>query len=230
VSALYVPGAVWFVLLQLIWQRQLLAEAFGKLRNWFWQLLAVLLPTLALVPLAYGFFKHLDIAYALNWLGLPSTVPTYTQVAKNFAASLSFIFFRTPYDPSRWLGTLPLLGAFILVCLVAGCLFYGSHLHAERTRLLLSLTFISFLLLVAGGPVSRSILVPLLYIVAFGGLAYLLHYWIGMFPRNITARWLGIGVVCVAIGLTVTYNLRHYFVAWPHNQDTRAAFRFQPPK
>jgi hypothetical protein len=153
-----------------------------------------------------------------------------THIVKNLAASLSFIFFRTPEDPSRWLGTVPLLGAFVLVCLAAGGLFYASHLRAERTRLLISLGLISFLLLAAGGPVSRSLLVPLLYIVAFGGLAYLIHYWLTLFPRNVTARWLGISIICVAVGLTVTYNLRHYFVAWPHNPDTHAAFTYKPPQ
>jgi hypothetical protein len=94
----------------------------------------------------------------------------------------------------------------------------------------LSLSIISFLLLIVGGPVMRTILVPLLYIVAFGGVAYLLHFWLGMFPRNVTARWLGIGIVCLAIGLTITYNLRHYFVAWPHNSDTHTAFTYKPPR
>jgi hypothetical protein len=227
---LYVPGLIWFVLLQVIWQRKLLVEAFQRAGNWLWQLFMVIMLSVGLAPLAYGFFKHLHVAYLLNWLGLPATLPTVSQIIKNLATSLGFIFFRTPADPSRWLGRLPLLSAFMLVCLIAGIFFYAGHWRAERTRLLAGLAALSILLLASGGPVVRSILVPLVYIVSFGGLAYLLHYWLGMFPRNVTARWLGIGIVCLALALTVTYDLRHYYVAWAHNQDTHAAFANKPPQ
>lgn len=230
VLLMYAPGLIWFVLLQIIWQRKPLAEAFSKVGSWSWQLLLVAITSISLTPLAYGFFKHLHIAYFMNWLGLPSNVPTATAVLKNFAAAVGFIFFRTPEDPSRWLGKLPLLGAFMVVCLIAGVFFYVGHWRAERTRLLLCLGVLSYLLLASGGPVTRSILVPLIYIISLGGLAYLLHYWLAMFPRNITARWLGIGIVCFAVALTVTYNLRHYFVAWPHNPEAQASFNYRPPQ
>jgi 4-amino-4-deoxy-L-arabinose transferase-like glycosyltransferase len=230
VTLLYVPGLIWFVLLQAIWQRKSVAEAFISLGDISWRLLAVILPSLGLVPLVYGFFKHLHVSYLLTWFGLPTSLPTLVQLAKNAAASISFVFFRTPADPSRWLGTLPLLSAFMLVCLVAGTIFYASHWRAERTRLLVALFVMSFLLLTAGGAVSRSLLVPLLYIVSFGGIAYLLHYWLSMFPKNVSARWLGIAVICLAIGLTLIFNMRHYFIAWPHNPQTRAAFHYRPPE
>lgn len=230
ICLLYIPGMLWFVAMQTVWQRKLIGEGYAQFGSWWSRLAVVVVALVSLVPLAYGFFKHVTLAYALGWLGLPSSLPTSTQILKNFAAAISFIFFRTPEDPSRWLDRLPLLGAFMLVCLIAGVFFYAGHIRAERTRLLAFLAILSFLLLGAGGPVARSILAPLLYIVSLGGLAYLLHYWLTMFPRNVSARWLGIGIVCLAIALTVTFNLRHYFVAWPHNQDTRSSFVYRPPQ
>lgn len=230
VLLLYVPGMVWFVLLQAVWQRQLLAESLQNMRQWWLRALAVAVILLGLTPLVYGFIKNLNAAYALQWLGLPSSLPNATEILKNTAASLGFIFVRTPEDPSRWLGRLPLLTAFLVVCLLAGVFFYAVHWRAERTRLLASVGVLSVALLAAGGPVVRSLLVPLIYIVTLGGLAFLLHYWLGMFPRNVTARWLGITVVCIALALTVTFDLRHYYVAWPHNTDTVSAFTYKPPQ
>jgi hypothetical protein len=193
-------------------------------------LLLITVTTVGIAPLLYGFAKHSSLSYALDWLGLPSALPSFSHMLKNLVAAINFIFFHTPEDPSHWLGKLPLLGAFLLVCLISGLIFYAGHWRAERTRLLASLAGLSLLLLTAGGPVVRSIIVPLIYIIALGGLAYLLHYWLSLFPRNISARWLGIGIVCIVLSLTLTYNLRHYFVAWPHNSETRAAFTYPPPQ
>ncbi len=223
---LYVPGLVWLVLVQTIWQRQHVSTAFSAVSKMWKRVLVVALSSLGLAPLAYGFFQHPNISYVLGWLGLPASVPAPSQLIHNLINSVAFIAYRSPTDPARWLSTLPLLSAFMVMCLLAGILFYGSHFRAERTHLLTVLTGISLALLVVGGPVSRSLLVPLLYIIAFGGIAYLLRVWLTMFPRNLAAKWLGIGMICLALALNVTYELRHYFVAWPHNSETRAAFRY----
>jgi hypothetical protein len=112
----------------------------------------------------------------------------------------------------------------MIVCFLAGILFYLSHIKAERTQLLLALSAIGLLLTAAGGAVPRSLLVPLIYLVSFGGLAYILHYWLKLFPVNPIARRTGISLVAIAVALACAYNVRHYFVAWPHNPATQAAY------
>jgi hypothetical protein len=222
---LYVPGMVWLVALQVVWQRKLLVQAFQALGSWYWRVVVMFVSVLAAVPLVYGLIRDFSVDRLLVWLGLPTVVPDALDLAKNAAAAVLSVFFRMPEDPVRWLGQLPMLGAFLLLCFIAGILFYMTHFRAERTRLLLSVAVVALLLVTAGGPVGRSILIPLVYLVSFGGLAYLLHYWLRMFPINKTARRIGIGLICLAITLTVAYNLRHYFIAWPHNAEVRASFQ-----
>jgi hypothetical protein len=221
----YIPGMVWFVILQAVWQRQAAREGFMALKGAWWRQSALVAgAVLGLVPLICGFVRNLNHDYILTWFGLPTEIPAFMDVLKNAAGGGLFIFTSTPADPARWLGRVPLLGAFMLICFVAGVLFYLRHLKAERTQLLASITGIAFVLLAAGGPVSRPLLIPLVYLIAFGGLAYILHYWLKLFPLNPFARRLGIGLVTIAVALVCMYNLRHYYVAWPHNSDVRAAF------
>jgi hypothetical protein len=220
----YIPGMVWFVVLQAVWQRSLLIEAFQQLGGWLKTGALVIVSLLGLAPLVYGFVAQDLPGYVATWLGLPTSIPAGIEIAKNAAAALLFVWARTPSDPVRWLGELPLFGAFLLLCLVAGIIFYAQHWRAERTQLLASISLVTLALLAAGGPVVRSLAVPVAYLVAFAGLAYVLHFWLRLFPNNQTARRLGIGLVCVALGLTTVYNLRHYFVAWPHTPETEQAF------
>jgi hypothetical protein len=90
----------------------------------------------------------------------------------------------------------------------------------------LGLFALAGLLLVGlGGPVGLSLLVPLLYVWAAAGIAYLTREWLQVFPNNPLARSLGLGLIVLAVGLGCIYNLRAYFVAWPHNQTTRVTFQ-----
>jgi hypothetical protein len=222
-AMLYIPGLVWLALASLIWQRSEIKDA---LKNLSWPLIALLagLIILMLAPLLYGFLHNAHSSYALMWLGLPGSVPTWKEVVKNVAATISFVFVRTPADSARWLGQLPLFDAFMIISFIAGVAFYLKHISAERTKLLLLYGTLGLLLCAVGGSVTRSILVPTVYLVAIGGIAFILHQWLQVFPRNPLARRLGVGMICIAIALSCTYNLRHYFVAWPHNRETAQEF------
>jgi hypothetical protein len=223
---LYVPGGIWFVLLSIWWQRRDIAEAWKAL-SWAQRPLLFTVGAIVIAPLVYGGLQHFSSSFALAWLGAPTDFGSWTQPLKNLVAALAFIFVRTPADPERWLGKLPLLDAFLAVSFLSGCLFYLGHRAAERTRLLATYSLLGLLLCAGGGPVTRSVLVPLLYLIALGGIAFLLHQWLKLFPKNILAKRTGIALIYTALVLSCTYNLRHYFVAWPHNPATRAAFSRQ---
>ncbi len=224
IAVLYIPGMVWFVILNTFWQRRTLREAFRVFRRPLAATSLVLLGLIGLIPFVWGVLKNPTETYLLTWLGLPVHMPGLHDIIGRLGYSILFIIVRTPADPAHWLGHLPLLGALAAVCFVAGCLFYAKHLHADRTKLLLSNYLLGAILVALGGAVTRSVIVPIIYTVAAGGVAYLLHPWLRLFPRNILARHVGISLVCVAIGLACIYNLRHYFVAWPLSPDTTAAF------
>jgi hypothetical protein len=137
------------------------------------------------------------------------------------------LFIRGPQYPDLWLGRAPLLDIFTLVACLVGAYFYLTRLDSMRSRFLVSFFAMGVVLVGLGGPVGLSLLVPILYLAAATGLAYLLRDWLTTFPLNPIARSLGLGLIILAVCVSCVYNLRGYFVAWPHNQTTKATFRYR---
>jgi hypothetical protein len=229
VTLLYIPGMLWFILLNSFWQRRTLGEALAQLKKPLWGLVVAMLTLAGLIPFVYGIIQQSSSHFVLTWLGLPFSLPAVHDILGRFAYSGLFLLVRTPADPAHWLGHLPLLGAFTSVAFLGGCLFYAKHFRAERTQLLISNYLLAAVLIAVGNIVTKSVIVPLAYTVVAGGVAYLLHVWLKTFPRNVLARQVGIGLITIAVILAGAYNLRHYFVAWPHNPDTHTAFTVSYP-
>jgi hypothetical protein len=222
VVLLFIPGFIWFVLLNAYWQKDELFGAWQKLQS-IWQRVSwIAIAVLSLASLAYSFVRTSHLA--LTWLGMPASFSSPLTILKQLADALLAIIYRGPQDPQLWLGRLPMLDAFGLIMLVAGIIFYAQHWQANRTRLLLSYFLLAILLVGIGGIVRLSIVLPLLYFVIVAGIAYLLHFWLNVFPINPLARRAGIGLVVVLIALSCVYNLEQYFVAWPHNPETVAVY------
>jgi len=229
-ALLYIPGMIWFVIINALWQREELSEAWRNLgstsRRLMWTGLALIL----LVPLAYGLITSTDIIHdTMQLIGLPASLPAPLDILRRAGEGLLFVGIRgnnTPVD--LWLGRLPILDAFMSCMLLAGVYFYSMHWHATRTRLIVMYTLLGFILFALGGAVRLSIIVPVLYLLAAAGLAYLLHLWLTVFPRNPLARSFGILILSIAIAVSSIYSLRQYFIAWPHHTETQTAFKSQP--
>ncbi|HXR49519.1 MAG TPA: hypothetical protein VN778_00625 [Verrucomicrobiae bacterium] len=217
---LYVPGMVWLILVNIFFLRHELAEAWAEFS--YKQHILFILASLIWLPLLI--VNLLRPSQLLVWLGLPTHWPTLKLLLKQFIGVPVHLFIRGPQQPDLWLGRAPILDIFTLVACILGIYFYLRHLKANRTRLLACFAIIGWLLVTIGGPVTFSLLVPLLYLAAATGIAYLLHEWLRVFPLNPLARGLGVTLVTLAVGLACIYNLRAYFVAWPHDQATRATF------
>ncbi len=222
---LYIPGLIWFVVATCYWQRQRIAEAWRSLPTWKYRIasaaaIVVWLPLLIVDLLRPG--------QLLIWLGLPHHFANIFSLSKHFLAVFVHIFIRGPQYPEQWLSRLPILDALTLCAAILGIYFYGRHWRASRSRLLAMYFVIGVTLVAIGGPVDLSVLVPLLYLAAAAGIAYLLREWLVVFPLNSFARYFGIGLISLAVGLSCLYNLRAYFVAWPHNSVTTATFRYYP--
>lgn len=226
---LYIPGMIWFSLVGAVLLRSEVVSSLRSLRDWWRISLWAAMGTVLLVPLIIALLRGETLHLLLKLAGLPDSLPSIITILKGGAASLLFIFARTPADPVTWLGQLPALGAFTAAMLIGGIIFYTKHLRAARTQLLLIYGLLGVILTAIGGETSRSVIVPLLYLVAAGGIAYILHLWLRVFPRNILARRLAIGLMTIAIGFACFYNLRSYFVAWPHNPDTLQTFVMDYP-
>ena len=160
----------------------------------------------------------------LNWLGLPQHFASPLHIVKEFGAVFYHIFIRRPLLPNLWLGRLPILDIFGVIAALTGIYFYAVHIKATRTHLLFVSFLIGAILIALEGPVSLSIVIPIIYIFIAAGLAYLLNQWLSVFPKNPIARSLGYILISLAIAMSVVYNLRSYFVAWPHNSASISVF------
>lgn len=220
---LYIPGMVWLVLADIFLQRHALAAGWRHFSKW-WQRTAYLLSGIVWLPLLIDRLRQ--AATLKTWLGLPEHLDPPLTLLKHFAAVFYHLFGRGPEYPALWLGRAPILDIFTLVTCLIGIYFYARHPQATRSRMLGIIFFGGAVLVALGGPVGLSLLVPLLYLLSATGIAYLIRAWLQTFPLNPLARWLGICLLVIAVALACTYNLRAYFVAWPHNDVTVSVFRY----
>ncbi len=131
---------------------------------------------------------------------------------------------NSSFDPVHWLGKLPLLSSFEIIMLLVGIYFYSHHTRAGRTRLIMVLAGIAWLLTSIIGLTSISLVVPVIYLLLAAGIAYMLHLWLKVFPHNPIARTLGITFIMLAVLMTSIYQTRSYFVAWRYNAETSRVF------
>lgn len=225
VLLLYVPGMVWLVALNVVVGIKPIVSAWQRKSNQIFQPLFLIWPAALLAPLVYSLVKsnHL-VDNLLNLGGLPQTWQANT-ILHNAAHNLAFIFVGDSAPSSLWLSGLPILDIFIAVMCLVGLIFYAGRAKSFRSQWLIGLAVLCFVLVSLGGPVPISLLLPLLYIFAATGLAYILHIWLKAFPINKLARVTGITLISAALALSCAYNLKSYFLAWPHNRPAVAAFR-----
>lgn len=220
---LYVTGAVWLlfgiVLLERrnIWQ-QLKAS---KLHTSLGLLLAVAL----LVPMAHSLLLHWQNLRL--FAGLPSTWPSIIDFASQFGRVWQYLFIGGWQNPVYNLGKLPVIDIVVGLLFIVGIYLHTKHPKASRTRTHAYLWIVGTTL-IALQTVSYSLILPVVVVMAVGGVGYLLHLWLRVFPRNPLARTFGIGLMAAVLCFTVAYNLRNYYVAWPGSPETRAAFQQQP--
>jgi hypothetical protein len=222
---LYTPGLVWFVLPNAFLQRKELSLSWRRLDS-FWQRLLWLLSGLIWWPLLVIDFLRRASNLRL-WLGAPASYGHPTHLLKEFLAVFAHLFIRGPEYPQIWLSRSPVLDIFTLTTCLIGIYFYALHYKAKRARILGYCLVVGAILIALGGPVPLSLLVPLLFLFATAGIAYLLHEWLSVFPVNPLARNIGITIVIVAVLVSCLYNIRAYFTVWPHNSATQAVFQLK---
>lgn len=220
-AMLYLPGLIWLILLSVWLQWRPLRDGW-KAFNKPWQRVLAVASVLVWLPLLV---RHLfRPGQFLEWLGLPADLPSLGLLGKQFLLVFVNLFIHGPRDAETWLGRVPLLDMFSLVLVLMGGYFYVLHWRSRRSKLL-GLTFgLGVVLVSLGGAVGLSFLMPVLFMAAATGIAFLLHTWLKTFPLNPLARGVGIGLVSLAVITSCTYNYRAYFIAWPHNSETRATF------
>lgn len=218
----YIPGVAWLILAGLLIQAHLFVDSWQSAEKFLWRITLILWPFIVLTPLILAIARH--PALFQTWLGLPHHFGTPESMLRGLMHSVSFFVYRGPATPELWLARAPILSFFGMVMAVLGVMFYAKHFRAPRTRLLFASFIIGAVLFALSGPVSISILVPIVYLFVTAGFGYLLHEWLTVFPRNPLARSIGFTLLGIAVGVACAYNLKSYYVVWPHNQATESAF------
>lgn len=223
---LYLPGMVWIVAIGVLWQRKKIVRhvRYAQISSLTVSLLGVIL----LAPLIAATARDPQILKQLA--GLPiGQLAQPIEIVRHILNVPVQLFLRTPQNPQLGLAGLPLLDFVTTALSIIGFYSYLHHIKLERAKIVVGLLIVCTLLVGLRGQVYSIILMPLIYLLAAAGLAYLINQWFGVFPRNPLAKYVGIILITVTVGLSCLYSVKQYFIAWPSAPATRDAFSRQLP-
>lgn len=224
--AVYVPYMFWIILITLlvlifVYKTRIVAINSQGL------LIASIVFVLLVAPLAYSLYLHPGQIKEL--LGIPVQLPTITDYLANFFKQFAAIFVYTERFPELFIYQKPLLDIFSSVMLVLG-IYHFYKFMPKRRKITLALTLTVLLLII---PLHKEYLIPLTAILPFvyifipAGIHELIRQWYYVFPRNPFARTSAAIILVMVIGLSVTYNLQKFYIAWPNTPETRAAYMIE---
>ncbi len=220
---LFIPGFIWLVIIILIFNRADITELFKALNKPYQKLLTVLAFLLPLVLLIQAFMKY--PRYLTFWLGYQSNQAfNITAILKNILKVGADLVIQGPNQPSIWLGRLPILDIFGITMTLIGLYFYIKHFKSPRSKLLLSLLLGSVLVIGVGNVLSIAALIPVIFIILVAGISYCMHRWLKYFPKNKVMRGFGYSLIGIAVLLSITFNLRTYYIAWASDPATKTSF------
>ncbi|MDB5183000.1 MAG: conserved rane protein of unknown function [Candidatus Saccharibacteria bacterium] len=220
--SLYVPGMIYFIVAGALWQFKTVrkSQRLPK-RSLIGISSGILLVIIA--PLIFGLIAHPSIWR--EYLGLSASWPTFTGFLKTLAAVPYGIFIAAPKNPVYRIGKQAVLDIFASAMLIFGCITLFKHYKLDRLVLLLAIFIIAALFTAISGNYENSfILLPFIYFCVAIGIGSLLEQWQKVFPLNPLARILSMSVVAIAVLISVNFQTRRYFIAWPHNTEARAVF------
>lgn len=224
--SLFTPGGVWFVIaMAIVMFKPNLALLRKNASKALPTVITLSVVTLGLLAISFVQHPHL----AKEWLGLPTEFPNIATIGKQLVMSVSFLAIRGPVSPEIWLAHTPVLDAAALVFLLLGVILYGRHLDKGRTHLVLALLAPAVLLITLNGASGLAFMVPVAYILVAAGVAYMIHQWIKIFPRNPIAHTLATIVFVVLLGCVVRFHVTRYMVAWHYSPQTTAAYKVSSP-
>lgn len=220
--SLYVPGMIYFILGGIIWQ----FKAVRRDQKWPKPSMITICSIIflgLLAPLIYGLVR--DTSLWREYLGLPERLPTIIGFVKGFLAVPMGVFLWAPKNPVFRLGRQPVLDIFASFMFILGCYTLIKRYKLDRLVLLLAIFVLATLYTAISGNYENSfVLLPFIYFCIAMGMGMLLEEWRKIFPLNPLARGLSLVVIGLAVLISVNFQSRRYFIAWPHNYETRAVF------
>ena len=220
IVSLYIPGFIWFGLLILALQRRHLKEFLADIKLPS-VLIGIVIFTILLFPLLRFFILNPNTL--LEWAAIPTHL-SLKNMAQNIINVPLSLAVRSNMNPVFNLGRLPYLDLFTIMMTILGTYAFVIRLQLVRTKILI-LSSIICLALVATEAISIVIFLPVVYLLATGGIMFLLQQWYSVFPKNPIARVLGLTLLVLVINVSIFYNLNRYFVAWANNPATADSFQ-----
>lgn len=222
-SLIYIPGLIWFVLGAAFWQRKQIgnyAKSAAKSVPF-----AALLFVVLLVPLVIALAQHPDLIKPL--IGLPATISSRLPVEffRNILHSGDQLLLHGPVDASAGVVGIALLDVFIITMALLGVYAYIFRRKLDRAKMLGAILIIGGVLVCLGGQVNLLVVMPIIYIVAAAGIAFLLQQWLTVFPRNPLARSIGVVLIVMLVAVTSLYHIKRYFIVWPRTVETHQIFK-----
>lgn len=233
ISALYIPGVIWFLIPAIYIKRRVLITALKLQPVWYKISLSFITLTM-LMPLVIMLLKPIPgMASAsqniMTLIGLPkSSLNSPLDMISTLKDKLSDIFAYSTAGPIYAPGHLPWLDVCTIVLVLLGTAQFIKHWRLDRSKLIGLLLLLSILLIAMGGAVSSVILLPLLFLLAVDGLRWLLSVWLEVFPRNPFARGFGLSMIILIVLSTSVYQVNRYFLAWGQAPETHAVFDNTP--
>lgn len=221
--SLYLPGMVYILFALGVWQRKYITQSLQKL-SWWMFVLALLAIGVLLVPLIWAFVLN-PATMTQAMLGIPPQLAPFTYLKHLALPAISLFIYSTEVP------TLGIRGIPVLDILVMALAVLGAYRLFIQSRLLRFWSIIVFVVvsvpLIALNLVPLGILLPVIYLLAAGGIGMLLQQWFMVFPRNPLAKGIGVVLITTVLVLCVFYNLMSYFVAWPHTKAVKQTFTSQ---
>lgn len=221
--SMYVPGTIWLILVALairgIKDVRIIRNQVSHM-----QLGIIITSALIFVILPIGWAISQNTSLVLPLLGLPHEIPDGLEFAKSLAfVPLSLVALGGPVS-DFWIARLPLLDVFTSLLFILGLYYYFKFRSLDRAKLLVGFMGIATVLIALNASITMAYLLPAVYVCVAGGVALLIGQWHTVFPKNPIAQTVGIVLITLAIAVSIMFNLRAYFVAWPNTTKTEATF------
>ena len=222
---LYVPGMIWIGLIGILWQRKIIKELLSRLERKY-ILLIGFYGLLLSIPLIFSIVHQ--PSNLLTIIGLPNSFPNLLKTLTNLLLLPYNILISMHQNSILWLGVAPLFDFFTSSLVLFGLYRYIREWPNNYIKIILVTILVASFLYALGGPVTITMLIGSLYLIAATGLSFLITKWFRVFPKNPIPRILGSLLIILAVFVAVIYNTRSYFVAWPDNSKTSQYYKNLP--
>ena len=222
---LYVPGMIWIGLIGILWQRKIIKELLSRLERKY-ILLIGFYGLLLSIPLIFSIVHQ--PSNLLTIIGLPNSFPNLLKTLTNLLLLPYNILISMHQNSILWLGVAPLFDFFTSSLVLFGLYRYIREWPNNYITIILVTILVASFLYALGGPVTITMLIGSLYLIAATGLSFLITKWFRVFPKNPIPRILGSLLIILAVFVAVIYNTRSYFVAWPNNSKTSQYYKNLP--